>query len=149
MSRQSQIKNMKKLGELLSSDLGYIFGEKECGPNGAKKQFHSTGRAFLWALGNDLGFTEQKVKSNHAGIAVSGEVTLMGMWSRSNGLYVRLEQDLMGKFCILYRSIAHMKDYSGGRNNYIYLSEMRIGDYDALLSQFLSLKEAGDDRRAA
>ena len=32
MSHKSQEKNMRKLAELLSQDLGYIWGEKESGP---------------------------------------------------------------------------------------------------------------------
>ena len=46
MSLQSQMKNMKLLAGYLSQDLGYIFGERENGPNGAKKDFLATGRAF-------------------------------------------------------------------------------------------------------
>ena len=45
---------MRKLAELLSHDLGYIWGEKEGGPNGDKKVFLNTGKAFLRALAKDL-----------------------------------------------------------------------------------------------
>lgn len=38
MSIQSQENRMRKLARLLSSDLGYIWGERESGPNGAKKE---------------------------------------------------------------------------------------------------------------
>lgn len=47
MSVQSQEKNMRKLAELLSHDLGYIWGERESGPNGDKKTFLKTGKTFL------------------------------------------------------------------------------------------------------
>ena len=40
MSTKSQENNMRRLAVLLSHDLGYIWGEKECGPNGAKRRFH-------------------------------------------------------------------------------------------------------------
>ena len=77
MSLQSQIKNMKKLGKLLSYDLGYDFdGPRESGPNGKKKEFLTTGRAFLSTLGKDLGLKEQNVHTNKSGFAVSGEVYL-------------------------------------------------------------------------
>ncbi|MDR1130859.1 MAG: hypothetical protein LBL15_00375 [Oscillospiraceae bacterium] len=149
MSGASQIKNMKRLHELLSQNLGYIFGERESGPNGAKKQFLSTGRAFLSALGRDLGFSEQTVSVNKAGIAVSGDVTLMGMWGPSNGLYVVLEQDLPYKTCMMYRGIRHMKDYRGGENRFIPLSEMGRAGYNGLLAGLLAMKEAGDGRKTA
>ena len=70
MSHKSQEKNMRKLAELLSQDLGYIWGEKESGPNGAKKQFLNTGRVFLRALAKDLGLMDAKVDSNAGGIGL-------------------------------------------------------------------------------
>ena len=39
MSVKSQENNMRRLAELLSHNLGYIFGEREAGPNGDKKTF--------------------------------------------------------------------------------------------------------------
>lgn len=149
MSYQSQSANMKTLASLLRSDLGYIWGERESGPNGEKKIFHTKGRTFLSALGKDLGFCEMKVTKNYSGIAVSGEVTLMGMWGDGNGLYIQLFQDLMDKSCILYRSICHMKDYSGSYNNYISLSELAAGEYETLITKFLKFKEVMNERYAA
>jgi len=149
MSYSSQSANMRTLAKIMSIDLGYIWGERESGPNGAKRSFHTKGRAFLSALGQDLDFTEMKVIKNYAGIAVSGEVILMGMWKEGNGLYIQLSQDNIFKTCILYRSIQNMKDYSGGRNNYINTSEMAIGDYGSLLSGLLKFKEAGNEHIAA
>jgi hypothetical protein len=140
---------MRILARLMSKDLGYICGERESGPNGAKRDFLIKGRAFLSALGKDLGFTEQNVSQNPAGVAVSGELTLMGLWSRDNGLYVQLRQDLMFGTCILYRTIRHMRDFTGGRNYYISADAMRSGDYAALLSGFLFIKETGGEWYAA
>lgn len=39
MSVQSQEKNMRKLANLLSRDLSYIWGERESGPKGDKRCF--------------------------------------------------------------------------------------------------------------
>ena len=88
MSVKSQQVNMKTIHSLVSQDLGYIYGERESGPNGAKKVFHTKSAAFLRALGNDLGFKEFKVTNNYAGIAVSGEITLLGVWGDGTGLYL-------------------------------------------------------------
>lgn len=89
MSHKSQEKNMRRLAELFSQDLSYIWGENESGPNGAKKQFLNTGRAFLRALGKDLGLRDAEARSNPGGIAVSGDCSLIGMW-QTNGLYVQI-----------------------------------------------------------
>ena len=149
MSYKSQSANMRMLAKIMSTDLGYIWGERESGPNGAKKSFHTKGRAFLSSLEKDLGFTEMKVIKNYADIAVSGEVILMGMWKEGNGLYIQLSQDNIFKTCILYRSIQNIKDYSGGRNNYINTSEMAMGDYGWLLSCLLKFKEAENEHIVA
>ena len=89
MSKQSQEKNMRKLGELLSRDLGYIGGERECGPNGDKKAFLKIGKTFLWNLSKDLKLSDAKISVNPGGIAVSGECTLTGMWDGIS-IYIQL-----------------------------------------------------------
>lgn len=141
MSMQSQKKNMKTIHGLVSQNLGYIFGERESGPNGAKKQFHTKSAAFLRALGKDLGFRECKVMNNYGGIAVSGEVTLMGMWSERNGLYVQLSQSSMGWQSFLYRQISHMKDYTGGRNQWLPADMFASGKYAELVDTLLALRK--------
>ena len=141
MSMQSQKKNMKTIHGLVSQNLGYIFGERESGPNGAKKQFHTKSAAFLRALGRDLGFRECKVMNNYGGIAVSGEVTLMGMWSEGNGLYVQLSQSSMGWQSFLYRQISHMKDYTGGRNQWFPADMFASGKYAELVDILLALRK--------
>ena len=77
MSVKSQESNMRRLSMLLSHDLSFIGGERECGPNGSKKAFLNTGKAFLRALARDLGLHDVTVSANSGGIAVSGECTLI------------------------------------------------------------------------
>lgn len=89
MSVKSQESNMRRLSMLLSHDLSFIGGERECGPNGSKKAFLNTGKAFLRALARDLGLHDVTVSANPGGIAVSGECTLIGMWE-TGGIYVCL-----------------------------------------------------------
>lgn len=55
MSMKSQENNMRRLAILLKQNLSYIGGERECGPNGAKKAFLNLGKVFLRALAKDLG----------------------------------------------------------------------------------------------
>lgn len=149
MSHKSQEKNMRKLAELLDRDLSYIWGERESGPNGAKKQFLNTGTAFLRALGKDLGLRDAKASSNPGGIAVSGESTLMGMW-QTNGLYVQMSQPCSGREnVVLYRTIRHSKDYSGGHNNFLTLRDLAEMSYLDLLFTLAALREEGCHERAA
>ena len=139
MSIKSQQQNMKTIHGLVSQELGYIYGERESGPNGAKKQFHTKSKAFLRALGNDLGFKEFKVTNNYGGIAVSGEITLMGMWTDTNGLYLQLSQSLSNRQDFLYRYIRNMKDYSGSPNQWLDFSLFKNGDYEKLMKTVLPI----------
>jgi hypothetical protein len=140
MSIQSQKKNMQTIYGLVLQDLGYIYGEREDGFNGAKKQFHTKSAAFLRTLGNDLGFKEFKVTNNHGGIAISGEITLMGMWGESNGLYFQINQPIQPFNSFLYRSIKHMRDYSGGTNQWIPCDLFATGEYEKLIDTVLALR---------
>jgi len=171
MSIQSQQQNMKTIHSLISQDLGYIYGEQrpkdigarnasgarfrkakimsESGPNGAKKQFLSKSAVFLRALGNDLGFTDFKVKSNPGGIAVSGDITLMGLWSDGNGLYLQINQPLQPFNGFLYRTIKSMKDYSGGANQWLSCSLFAGGEYETLMSTLMTLCKSAEVLRYA
>lgn len=143
---------MHRLGTLLSHDLGYIFGERESGPNGEKKEFLDKGKRYLNQLGKDLNFTEMTVDKNPAGIAVSGEVTLMGMWGEGKGLYIQLSEPAFGGYCVLYRTIKHLKDYTGGYNNFLTTGYMKDSEYRQLVALFTSYyagkQEAGYGRAA-
>lgn len=136
---------MRRLGELLSHNLGYIYGERESGPNGEKKEFLDKGKRFLTQLGADLGFTEMKVNKNPAGIAVSGEVTLMGMWNEGNGLYVQLSEPAISDWCVLYRECRHLKDYGHGNNRFMGYGFLQEGDYAALLRSLQLVNKANSE----
>jgi hypothetical protein len=146
MSVQSQKKNMQAIFNLVSQDLSYIHGERESGPNGAKKTFHLKSKAFLRTLGNDLGLKEFKVHGNYGGIAVAGEITLMGLWSEGNGVYFEIFQSISNRREFMYRHISHMKDYSGGANQWLDCRLFEAADYEAVLGMLLALRnqeEAG------
>ena len=149
MSHKSQEKNMRKLAELLGQDLSYIWGEKEDGPNGAKKRFLNAGKVFLRALAKDLGLQDARVRSEPSGIGESGDCTLMGMW-HTNGLYVNLSQFCSGgDSVLLYRAIRHSKDYTGGYNIFLTLRELAEMDYTDLLFKLAALREEDTHERAA
>lgn len=119
---------MRRLGELLSHNLGYIYGERESGPNGEKKEFLDKGKRFLSQLGNDLGLVQMKVSKNPAGIAVSGEVSLIGLWSEGNGIYVQLSEPAFGGCCVLYRRITHLKECAGF-NKFLTTTDLKTFSY--------------------
>ena len=143
MSVKSQENNMRRLAELLSHNLGYIFGEREAGPNGDKKTFLNLGKVFLRALAKDLGLHDVKVTASPAGIGVSGDCSLYGMWEES-GIYICLEQLFGGSDnVVLYRSIRDLHDHKGGYNRFLSVRELRHLSYGELLDRFLTVRRDG------
>lgn len=143
MSVKSQENNMRRLAELLSQDFGYIWGERESGPNGARKTFLHLGKVFLRALSKDLGLRDAQIKSNPCGIAVSGDCSLIGMWE-NGGIYVNLSQPCCDKErVLLYRTVRNIRDYSGGRNNILTVKDLRKLSYSELLERFGALRKEG------
>ncbi len=143
MSIDSQENNMRKLARLLSQDLGYISGERECGPNGGKKEFLNTGKAFLRTMAKDLGFKEYKVSANPGGIAVSGECSLIGMWN-GGGIYIMVTQSAFAQeSMMLYREVRDIKDYSGGRNRFLPRDGLKTMSYGQLLNTLSELRKDG------
>ena len=91
-----------------------------------KNAFHSHGRKLLSALAAALGDTlgEFTIRSNRAGIAVSGEVTL-----HSDHLYVQMSESCMQRgLSLLYRSCSSQKDCCGNQNHFVSLAA--FGDDD-------------------
>ncbi|GHU93039.1 hypothetical protein FACS1894208_01670 [Clostridia bacterium] len=140
MKKTNQQIKMARIAELLNGNLSYIHGERENGVNGEKKEFMDKSAAFLRTLGKDLGFTEMKVTKNPGGIAVSGDVTLMGMWNDGNGLYFNLSQSYLHGNPQLYRVITNMRDFHGDRNRWLPMSVMLEQDYEGMLDILLTLK---------
>ena len=148
MSFKLQESNMRRLSSLLGHDLGYIWGERESGPNGDKKVFLNVGKTFLRALAKDLGLRDATVTSNAGGIAVSGECYLTGMWE-NGGIYVCIEQPCFGQDVLLYRSVRNQKDHRGGYNHFITRLELANMGYEQLLNRLLSLRKDVSYERAA
>jgi hypothetical protein len=74
------------------------------------------------ALG--LGDSDYDLRSNEAGIAVSGEVTL-----HADHLYIQVSQPATGRDSgILFRSCEGRRDYVGGVNNFASLDSLHRPD---------------------
>lgn len=85
----------------------------------AKKAFHAAAGRQLRKLAAELGFDKAgfDLRSNKAGPAVSGEITL-----HHEDLYVQVSQSFSGpEKSVLIRTCDGRKDYSGGRNHFASL----------------------------
>ena len=101
-----------RLHEILKTDLSY----NETG----KAAFHKEAKRVLRALAKELGLKtgEFEVRSNLAGIAVSGEVTL-----HADHWYVQVNQaPCPGD--VLWRLCRDRKDYTGMANNFASAVDM-------------------------
>lgn len=90
-----------------------------------KKEFKAASTGFLKELANNLDFVESKVSFNPGGVAVSGDACLMGMYDDNQGLYISFNSDTFREASnIMFRTIKHMKDYTGGNNNWFNLDNI-------------------------
>ena len=92
----------------------------------AKRLFHSRAKSQLRRIAAALGLEpgSYDLRSNQAGIAVSGEITLHG-----DHLYVQVSQSAMGHHSgVLFRSCKGRKDYVGGPNNFASLDLLNRPD---------------------
>jgi hypothetical protein len=97
----------------------FDFGRPVAYDPAAKRLFHSRARWQLRRLATALGLSagSYDLRSNPAGIAVSGAITL-----HSDCLYVQASQSVMGNGSgILFRACKGRKDYVGGPNNFASL----------------------------
>ncbi len=97
----------------------FDFGKPVAYDEYAKRLFHSRARSQLRRLATvlDLSPGSYDLRSNRAGIAVSGEITL-----HTEHLYVQASQSAMGNANgILFRTCKGRKDYVGGPNNFASL----------------------------
>ena len=110
-----------------------------------KRRFHSTARSRLKKLAAELELApgSYDVRSNRAGIAVSGEVTL-----HHDHLYVQVGQfGLSSGHGILIRACKGRKDYTGGPNHFLPLS--KLDDIPALAAAIHAITDVGRDSHNA
>lgn len=106
-------------------------------PADLKKKHGRMGKAALKQIAQDLGLKEFKVDYNPSGIIDAGYVSLIGMFDKNQGVYISISSS--GVFNngrnILYRSVKHIKDYTGGHNHYLSEEEM-LNNYSGSLQLF-------------
>ena len=87
-----------------------------------KELFHRAAKQRLRLLAKEVGFKKESfdLRSNKAGCAVSGEVTL-----HHENVYVQVGQSCMGVgFGILIRTCNGRRDFHGGHNHFLPLSDL-------------------------
>jgi hypothetical protein len=97
----------------------FDFGKRVAYDADAKRSFHINARRQLRALAAALGFRPgaYDLRSNHGGIAVSGEVTL-----HADQLYVQASQPATSHDTgVLFRRCEGRRDYVGGPNHFVSL----------------------------
>jgi hypothetical protein len=105
-----------------------------------KERFKKIGKKAMRELAGLLELKETDIDFNPGGIAVSGDLTLMGMWGPENGVYVHINKDFpnapWGQ--VLYRSIKSMKDHHGGPNQWLGYELLQFPE--ALKDRVLALR---------
>lgn len=109
-----------------------------------RKVFERASKKALKEIGKALGLNPIDVHYNRAGIACSGEATLMGMWSENEGLYFTLDKNL-GRPSLMFRSIKHMKDYTGGINRWLHVDDLL--DLETLLKTLSSVHKVEKEQQ--
>lgn len=110
-----------------------------------KRRFHSTARSRLKKLAAALGLPpgSYDIRSNKAGIAVSGEITL-----HHDRAYVQVSQfGTASGHGILVRTCEGRRDFTGGPNHFLPLS--RLDDIPALAAAIHAITGVGLHRHGA
>ncbi len=115
------MENLKKLARLMLSEESGSYNEA------FKTKFRLIGKKAMKELARLLELLPFDIQFNPGGIAVSGDLRLMGMWSEGNGVYICMNKNVpntpYGQ--ILYRTIKHMKDFAGGPNQWMRYETLR------------------------
>jgi hypothetical protein len=97
-----------------------------------KEKFHAKWKKELKALAKRLGLEtgQYAIRSNKAGCAIMGEVTL-----HADKFYMLVTTD---SFCdVLYRSCNGQRDYTGGPNQYAHFQAITSGTIDPALRRMM------------
>jgi len=104
-----------------------------------KRRFHTTARSRLRRLAAELNLPpgSYDLRSNMAGVAVSGEVTL-----HHGRVYIQVSQFVLSSgHGILIRTCKGRKDYTGGPNHFVALA--MLDDVSALAAAVRAVTGVG------
>lgn len=101
-----------------------------------KGKAHASARTVLRKFAQEqLGLTKDQfeVRSNKAGPAVSGEVTLHTdpFGTRGLGIYIQVSDggSMGNRAAVMFRTCKSRKDYTGGHNNFCSIADMLAPDF--------------------
>jgi hypothetical protein len=128
------MKNLRELAFLMTNGEEGRYNEE------FKKKFKTVGLKAMKELACLLELKEFDVHFNPAGIACSGDLTLIGMWEEGKGIYITMNKDFPNKPWgdVLYRTVKHMKDWTGGGNNYFEFD--LLGSPNGLKERIMNLR---------
>jgi len=101
-----------------------------------KKQFKKISKNWLQSLALALGagtdaVIDWHIRYNEGGVAVSGDHTLMMLFTKEVGAYVLVS--MFGERpSVMFRSIKHMRDFQGGDNQWLEERVLRTFTMDEL-----------------
>lgn len=131
---------MRSLGRFVETNM--FQWNKSCSyDEQQKKRFHTTARSRLKDLASELGLQpgSYDIRSNKAGIAVSGETTL-----RHERAYIQVGQfGLSSGHGILIRACKDRKDCTGGPNHFVALA--MLDDVPALAAAVRAITGIGGE----
>jgi hypothetical protein len=133
MSLKTQKANMSRLGHLLLQRVSRSYE--------AKSEFMRKAAAFCRGLAKDLGFCNFKIVINKGGNAISGEVSIYGVWQEGNGLFIEVSQMSIKDAGIMYRAISDINGAKCRKTHFISTAILLGADYGALLKTFLVYRE--------
>jgi len=109
------MQNLNKLARLMLSEESGSYNDA------FKAKFRLIGKKAMKELACLLELRPFDIQFNPGGIAVSGDLRLMGMWSEGNGVYIFMNMDFANAPYgqVLYRTIKHMRDFTGGPNQWM------------------------------
>jgi len=115
------MENLNRLARLLLSEESGSYNDA------FKAKFRLIGKKAMKELALLLELRPFDIQFNPGGIAVSGDLRLMGMWSEGSGIYISMNKVLPNASYgqILYRTINHMKDFTGGPNQWLQYETLR------------------------
>lgn len=120
--------SIQKLLTLMQSELSYNAANK--------KAFHAEAKKVLRQVAKkmDLSTGDFDIKSNQAGVAVSGEIHL-----HTDGLYITISGPIfMDKTEIMYRQCNGRKESTGGANQWVCLSRLLDDD---IIRRFVQIQD--------
>ena len=102
----------------------YISGDED-----SKKSFQMIGKDFCAELSKKCECIDSTYHYNKSGVACSGDHTLVMSFSNDKHIYVSFNADNICDLGVLYRTMKHPKDWTGGGNHWCGWEDLKDLSY--------------------